>query len=194
MATRPRRSGGRAVRARGGSRRAARGGSAANAAVRDWLVARVRGTYRRGNWAGKGALASIEGMTAEVAHHRHPEQHTIAEIVLHMAYWKDAVTARLTGTPWTFDDRVNWRPAGPGEHGWTAARQELSAAHTRLTAALRRLTPDRLLERIRGSLRMIDVVTDIATHDTYHAAQIFVLRRLPRGETGASPRGDSSPD
>ncbi len=174
--------------------RTPQGGPRPDAAIRDWMVARVRGTYSRGNWAGKGVLPSLAGVSADVAHHRHPEQHTIAEIVLHMAYWKDAVTARLTGTPWTFDDRVNWRPAGPGEHGWTAARQELSAAHKRLTAALRRLTPDRLLERIRGSLRMIDIVIDIATHDTYHAAQIFVLRRLPHRGPGAFPRGDSSPD
>jgi uncharacterized damage-inducible protein DinB len=142
-------------------------------------VARVRGTYARGNWAGKGALPSFEGVTAEVAHRHHPEQHTIAEIVLHMGYWKDAVTARLTGQPWTFDDRLNWRAAGAGEAGWSDAKAELAAAQTRLVAALRRVTPAQLLDRVRGSVRLIDLVTDIATHDTYHAAQIFVLRRLP---------------
>jgi uncharacterized damage-inducible protein DinB len=139
----------------------------------------VRGTYARGNWAGKGALPSFEGVTAEVAHRRHPEQHTIAEIVLHMGYWKDAVTARLTGQPWTFDDRLNWRAAGAGEAGWSDAKAELAAAQRRLVAALRRVTPAQLLDRVRGSVRLIDLITDIATHDTYHAAQIFVLRRLP---------------
>ena len=169
----------RKVRVRAKSTPPARGGSAPNAAVARWLVARVRGTYGRGNWAGKGVLPSIEGVSADVAHRRHPEQHTIAELVLHMAYWKDAVAAALTGRPWQFDDRQNWRAAGPGEAGWAGAKEELAAAQRRLMAALRRFALPRAMERIRGRVRVIDVVTDIATHDTYHAAQIFVLRRLP---------------
>jgi hypothetical protein len=109
-----------------------------------------------------------------------------------MAYWKDAVTARLRDQPWSLDESLNWRAAGPGEAGWAEAKTDLTAAHKRLVAALRAFTPDRMLERIRGRLRLIDVVTDIATHDTYHAAQIFVLRRLPAQER--SPEGRFSPD
>lgn len=106
-------------------------------AVIDWIVSRGDGTYRRGNWAGKGPLPSIKGVTADVAHLRHPDQHTIAEIVLHMAYWKDAVTARLTGQPWKYDESQNWRAAVATEQGWAQARAELGAAHRRLMAALR---------------------------------------------------------
>ena len=147
-------------------------------AIIDWIVRRCDGTYRRGNWAGKGPLPSIKGVTARVAHRRHPGQHTIAEIVLHMAYWKDAVTARLTGQQWRYDESQNWRAAVATEEGWAQARAELGAAHRRLMAALRTLTPGRLLEPVRGPWRLIDLSADIATHDTYHAAQIFVLRRL----------------
>ncbi len=35
-------------------------------------------------------------------------------------------------------------------------------------------------------LRAIDLVVDIATHDHYHAAQIFVLKRLHGGPGGAA--------
>lgn len=193
MAKPPRRSVSRQVRyVRRATGQRVKGPPAADRAVRDWLVARVRSTYASGNWAGKGALPSIKGVAAEVAHRRHPAQHTIAEIVLHMAYWKDAVTARLRDQPWSLDESLNWRAAGPGEAGWVAAREELAAAQKRLVAALRAFTPDRMLERIRGRLRLIDVVTDIATHDTYHAAQIFVLRRLAAQER--SPEGRFSPD
>ena len=147
-------------------------------AVIDWIVKRGDGTYRRGNWAGKGPLLSIRGVTARVAHRRHPRQQTIAEIVLHMAYWKDAVTARLTGRPWKYDESQNWRAVVATEQGWAQARGELGAAHKRLMAALRTLTPERLVEPVRGPWRLIDLVADVATHDTYHAAQIFVLRRF----------------
>jgi len=36
------------------------------------------------------------------------------------------------------------------------------------------------------TLRVIDLVVDIATHDHYHAAQIFVLKRLSAGAAAPS--------
>ncbi len=46
---------------------------------------------------------------------------------------------------------------------------------------LRALPPSRLMKRIYRTDRGIDFAVDIATHDTYHSAQIFVVRRLYRG-------------
>ena len=75
-----------------------------------WLVAHCDGTYKKGNWAGRGVLPAIEGVRLEEAHWRpHPEQHTVAELILHMGYWKDAVTTRLRGEAWTYDQALDWR-------------------------------------------------------------------------------------
>lgn len=157
-----------------------------------WLIRRCDRTYRRGNWAGGGPGRALHGVTSEAAHVRHPGEHTIAESALHMAYWKDAVTAHVTGKPWTFDPQGNWRSPAPTAEGWAQARAELAASHRRLMRALRGLTPRRLEERVARGVTVLDLLVDIATHDTYHAAQVFILRRLaeaaPGAPTGTPPR------
>jgi len=160
--------------------------------ISDWIVEHCDQTYRKGNWAGKGVLPAIDGVTAEEAAWRPtPEQHTIGELVLHMAYWKDAVTARLAAQPWTYSEAMDWRPVPATAQGWEEARAELQRAHERLLAALRAVPAARLAEVVGkawwlegGQGRVIDWAVGAAHHDMYHAAQIFALRRLAR----ASPR------
>ena len=152
----------------------------------EWIVEHCDHTYRKGNWAGRGVLPSIEGVTVEEASWRpNSDQHTIGELVLHMAYWKDAATAILAGQPWKYDDAQNWRTVPDTAEGWLQARAELDRAHGRLMRTLRGLPRARLMKTIHRSVRGIDFAVDIATHDTYHSAQIFVLRRL---YSGRAPR------
>jgi len=123
----------------------------------------------------------------EASWRANPEQHTIAEIVRHMAYWKDAVTARLGGRPWTYSEEMDWRPVAAAAQGWEEARTELAEAHGRLLEALSTLRAERLSEVAGtawwlegGPARIIDFALGIAHHDQYHAAQIYVLRRQYR--------------
>ncbi len=146
-----------------------------------WARARVDQTFRKRNWAGRGVLPALRGVTSAQAHWRpSPAQHTIAEIALHMAYWKDAVSAHLRQLPWKYDEQLNWRPVPPTMRGWVNARAELRASQQRLRRSLQGFPAARLLQplRPRHPDKYIDLVIDIATHDTYHAAQIFVLRQL----------------
>ncbi len=137
---------------------------------------------------------ALEGVSAELAAWRpHPEQHTIAEITLHIAYWKDAVGARLADRPWTYDEKQNWRTVPATAHGWSHSLAELQASHERLMRDLRALSSTRLMAAVGTTpggptreLRAIDLVVDIATHDHYHAAQIFVLKRLYGGPGSAA--------
>lgn len=153
-----------------------------NDALHAWALQRCQHTYRRRNWAGKGPLPAIKDVTAEQAHWRpQPDQHNIAEIAMHMGYWKDRVTDALTGRTWKYSDADNWRTVDPNAGGWTAAQAELEAAQRRLVKAIRALPPARLMERAVGPWNLFDFIVDIATHDSYHAAQIFVLRRLHSG-------------
>ncbi|HXF81807.1 MAG TPA: DinB family protein [bacterium] len=113
------------------------------------------------------------------------EQKTIGEIARHMAYWKEAVRARLSGQPWTYSDEANWRAVPPTAAGWDEARAELERSHQELLAVLRTLTVERLGEPLGKAwwqedrpARVVDWAVGVAHHDSYHAAQIFVLRRL----------------
>lgn len=155
-----------------------------------WLVRHCDGTYKKGNWAGRGVLPAIEGVSVPEAHWRpQPEQHTVAELILHMGYWKDAATARLRGESWKYDEAMDWRAVPPTEDGLAEAHAELQRAHDRLITSLQGVEPDRLMESIGKAwwaedetLRLIDLIAGVAGHDLYHAAQIFVLRRLYSGQ------------
>lgn len=150
-----------------------------------WLLRRYDWTYRRGNWSGPGPLKAITGLSSDAAHWRpQPRQHTIAEMLLHMAYWKDFVRAALVGEPFKMTEEGNWRTVPSTEEGWAQARAELEAPHQRLRKTLKQLNPGRLQDYTRRPWRVIDFAADIATHDTYHAAQIFVLRHLFEANAG----------
>ena len=93
----------------------------------EWIVEHCDHTYRKGNWAGRGVLPSIEGVTVEEASWRpNSDQHTIGELVLHMAYWKDAVTARVRGKPWEYNEEMDWRPVPPTTQGGKMPRRSFS--------------------------------------------------------------------
>ena len=147
----------------------------------DWIRARCDRTYRSRNWAAKGVLSAIDAVTAEVAHWRpHPDQHTIAEIVLHMAFWKDVVASALSTGVYRYPKPDNWRAVEPTKEGWNQVQNTLRAAHRRLIIALERVRDRQLMETVRRRRKYIvaDLAVDIATHDSYHIGQIFVLRRL----------------
>jgi hypothetical protein len=170
----------------------------------DWIVEHVDGTYRKGNWAGPGVLPALDGLTPHEASWRpNAEQKSAGEMIRHMAYWKDAVTSRLTGGSWAYAEEDNWRTVPAGAEGLGAALAELGASHDRLMAALRALTPERLSERAgrawwrepvdprapfagaytdtvnpgQAIATVFDYAIGAAQHDMYHAAQVFVLRR-----------------
>lgn len=91
--------------------------------ITGWIAERYDLSQRLGNWAARGVAPALEGVTGEMASWRPvPDQHTIGEIVAHLAYHAELGEQRLRGGAWEY--------------------------------------------------------VDIATHDSYHAGQIFVLKRL----------------
>jgi uncharacterized damage-inducible protein DinB len=131
-------------------------------------------------------VPALEGISAEMANWRPvPDQHTIAEIVAHVAYHTELVAARLRGGPWKYRQEEDWQAGSPTEDGWARVRARLESAHRDLAAVLAAPAAGELLEPFDESwlspelvTRRIDLAVDIATHDIYHAGQIFVLKRL----------------
>lgn len=146
-------------------------------------------THTVGNWAARGVLPALEGVTAETAYRRPAsDQHTIAEIVAHVPYHKELVkelvAKRLRGGPWEYRREDDWQGGPPTEDGLSHVRSRLERAHVDLTGVLARLEAGQLFEPLDKSwlspelvTRRIDLAVDIATHDIYHAGQTFVLKR-----------------
>jgi uncharacterized damage-inducible protein DinB len=151
-----------------------------------WIVERFELTNKLGNWAAHGVAPALEGVTVEMANWRPvPDQHTIAEMIAHLAYHRELVALRLRGEPKDYRAEDDWQAGAATGDGLTQVRARLDRAHRDVAAALAELKPDELLKPVMASwlspkrlTRTIDLGVDIATHDLYHAGQIFVLKRL----------------
>lgn len=148
------------------------------------LVQLLDEAYQRRSWHGTNLRGSIRGVSAEQAAWRpHQARYSIAEIVVHCAYWKYAVRRRLRG-----DKRgsfalkgSNWfsLPAPLTETAWREYVARLDAEHRALreaVAALGDALPDK---PIRGSkMPAAALIRGVALHDVYHAGQIQLMKGM----------------
>lgn len=152
------------------------------------LLARTLRPLRGQAWHGgptpEGAVRQVD---APLARWRPaPGQHTIWELVLHIAYWDHAVRRRLLAQPIPRFPRgpANW-PAMPqpaGAAAWAADRALLATQHRLLAEAVEAFPAARLARRISRGRRWSygDTILGIVVHDAYHAGQIQLLKRLAR--------------
>jgi len=151
---------------------------------------------------GASVLGALRGVRPEEAAWKPaPDRHGIWELALHVAYWKYAVWRRITGEArGTFPrSPANW-PAPPGEittGRWKQDRRLVREYHERLSRAMRAFDLTRLDESSggRGGFTHADLFLGIVLHDTYHAGQIQMLKRLYAGlgEKGAATRRQARP-
>ena len=137
-------------------------------------------------WHGPNLRGAIRRVTAAQAAWRPgPKRRSIADIVVHAAYWKYAVRRRLRG-----DKRgsfplkgSNWFAlANPlSEDAWREYVRLLDSEHTALRAAVEALS-DRQLGAVPPGSRITHgkLIYSIALHDVYHAGQIQTLKALQK--------------
>lgn len=138
---------------------------------------------------GASAVGAVRGVPAEVAAWKpYPDRHSIWELTLHVAYWDYAVHRRITGGPkGAFPRSPSDWPDPPGERSggtWDRDRKLLREWHEQLVDVLRDLSPSRLddVPRGEGTTTHADLVTGALLHETYHAGQIQLMKRLARSE------------
>jgi hypothetical protein len=140
--------------------------------------------YNRRSWHGTNLRGSIRGVTARQAAWRPAKgRHNIWEVVVHAAYWKYAVSRRLTGERrGSFDlEGSNWfeRSGKGGEPAWKADIALLERTHRKLRGAIEEVPPRALSRAAKGgSVSNLELIAGIAAHDLYHAGQIQLLKRL----------------
>lgn len=142
-------------------------------------------------FGGASPLGCLRGVTPEQAVWKPaPERPSIWAYVLHMAYWKYAVRRSLLGLEKGSFPRspADWPkvPDVADAAAWKKDRALLRSEHQQLVAALRKLDPAKLDEKTAETsrkYRFIDLFHGIIQHDTYHTAQIQLLKRLYPGPT-----------
>ena len=136
---------------------------------------------------GATVLGALRGVSPTVAAWRpYPDRHSIWALTLHVGYWNYAVWRRLTDAPKGGFPRApsNWPdpPDEPSSARWEQDRRLVRAHHNDLVAALEAFDPSRLDQVAggEGQTRYADLITGVVLHDTYHAGQIQMMKRLAR--------------
>jgi uncharacterized damage-inducible protein DinB len=150
-------------------------------------IERIRDQFRRGwdgdAWHGTPIRQMLSDVSAPKAHARPiPDSHTIAEIVLHLAYWKAAARERMAGARVLPSHDEQWPAAGEGgESAWQDALSLLETRHQALMEALAQLHDEQLSNPIAGKDYDVYVLLHgILQHELYHAGQIALLKRAAR--------------
>jgi uncharacterized damage-inducible protein DinB len=156
------------------------------------LVRLLDEAFQKKSWHGTNLRGAVRGMPARVAGWRLPgEPHSIADLVVHCAYWKYTVRRRLRGDPrGSFPLKgSNWFSlAEPlDEATWRSYVALLEREHRALRDAVAEL-PAGQLESTPPSRQTsnLALIHGVALHDIYHAGQIQMLKALAkRGEKHA---------
>jgi uncharacterized damage-inducible protein DinB len=151
------------------------------------LLQQLDQAYDKKAWHGPNLRGAVRRLSAEQAAWRpHPQRHSIAEIVVHAAYWKYTVRRRLRG-----DKRgsfplkgSNWFPlrAPLSEEAWRGYLDLLEEEHRTLRAAVAEMPPDQLRPvPAKSAFSYAALIQGAAAHDVYHAGQVQLLKRLQEG-------------
>jgi uncharacterized damage-inducible protein DinB len=141
-------------------------------------------SFDRKGWQGTVLRGAIRGIDARQATWKPArDRHSIADYVLHAAYWKYTVRRRLLG-----EKRGSFPRKGSNffsstsaltDAEWRADVQLLVEQHRALRDAVAAFPPKRLDERTASAKwTNAQLIYGVAAHDVYHTGQIQLLKRL----------------
>lgn len=128
-------------------------------------------------------IETIQDLTAAQAAWQPPGGlHTTWQLTGHLTWVKQYLLQRLNGEQPTMPETEaeNFPNGNPDdEAGWQALLAELRQNHEAVTACLAQCTSEELGQPLKGGKVPACVVAGIAAaHDSYHAGQVVVNRRL----------------
>ena len=152
--------------------------------VAEMLSDQLHRTFEGEAWHGDPVLTILRDVSAEQAAARPlPNAHSIWELVLHMAVWKDVARWRIEHSERVPTDAENFPPVtDTGAAAWQQALDRLIQSHRALLADVAPLDDARLAEEIPagGGLSHAARLAGVLAHDVYHAGQIALLKKAGR--------------
>lgn len=134
---------------------------------------------------GPSLMGCLRGVNAgQAAWKPLPGRNSIWQLVLHMAYWKYTIIRHLNPAhPKGFERSPANFPKVPktqSEKEWKTDKKLLKQTHKTLVEEIKTVPPGKLDEIVptKKEWTYMQLITGIAAHDTYHIAQIQLLKRL----------------
>ena len=137
-------------------------------------------------WHGSSLSSMLDGIThTQAATRPFPGGHSIWELVLHIAAWKNEARRRLAGAAAADPQEGDWPEVGDVTAGrWIQAREHLELAHRLLVSAVKGFaeadlfTPTNDKRHDAGlSTTYYELLHGLVQHDVYHAGQVAILKR-----------------
>ncbi len=144
------------------------------------ILDQCRRAFEGNAWHGPALLELLSDVKSEdAAAHPIAAVHSIWEIVLHIAAWKNACKRRLEGDRAQLTDTEDWPIVKQTTSGkWQDAKDNLLKNHQQLLEAISRLDERRLdTPVIEGMSSVYITLQGVVQHDLYHAGQIAILKR-----------------
>ena len=138
-------------------------------------------SYESNAWHGPALLETLEGVDSTIATSKLAGiTHSIWELVVHLAQWKDFVRQRIErDTPVIPTDAEDWPEVGQqNAQTWSALLSRLHRSQEQLIATVRQMSAEKLDQTVPGkdySYRVM--LLGSAQHDAYHAGQIQLIKR-----------------
>ena len=141
-------------------------------------------------WHGSPLSSILGGVSHEqAAAKKVANGHSIWELVLHIAAWKNEVRRRLSGAPAAEPQEGDWpQPGETTAERWQAALEHLETSHRLLVSAARDFPEPNLYipsndqrDREQGTgVTYYELLHGLVQHDVYHAGQIALLKKASR--------------
>lgn len=156
---------------------------------KEHILTMVEEGFHKKAWHGPNLRGALRGVSVEEAAWRPGKnRRNIWELTVHAAYWKYAVTKRLTGSKKHefpekganfFAREVKNASRGEAKENWKRDLALLAKTHKDLRKAIAALGEPDFERPCRGSRQTVmQNAAGIAMHDVYHAGQIQLLRKL----------------
>ena len=132
-------------------------------------------------WYGPSLNFLLDDIPKRRIHERPiPGGHSIAELMAHMAHWKEVVLRRLDGDPVTDANASDWPALDPKVATYTVLRKRVDVAYVRLIERVAEFSDPDLEVQVAGNrLTRLELLHGVLQHDVYHTGQLaLVLRAL----------------
>jgi uncharacterized damage-inducible protein DinB len=142
------------------------------------LTAELKENFEGEPWHGTSLRRLLDDVTEEQAYARPiANARTIAELLAHTIAWMDIVERRLRGEEFEVTPELDF-PSTEGTT-WSELLARAEAAHAHLLAAVGALRDADWERRVAGKpYNLVYMLRGLTQHNTYHAAQIAMLKKF----------------
>jgi uncharacterized damage-inducible protein DinB len=147
------------------------------------IVSQFVTTYKGKPWYGSSITKILSDVTEKVALWKPTENaHSIAQLVWHMTYWRQALIKKLEGDldyKASMESEDNWiSPEKIRSVGWKNILEQLQESQEKIVKLLKK-QDDSLLEKpYYKAVIYHEIITGILQHDIYHLGQIAYVKSI----------------